>query len=63
MRFSRKGGYDPGHPKRLLQIPIEDEFRILGCVMYRQEKTCDAVEERMQSANKAFRKDIKILQE
>ena len=28
--------------------------------MNRQEKTCDAVEERMQSANKAFWKDIKI---
>ena len=28
--------------------------------MNRQEKTCDAVEERMQPANKAFWRDIKI---
>ena len=33
--------------KRLLEISFEDEFRTLGCVMNRQGKTCDAVEERM----------------
>ena len=41
------------------KFPFEDEFRILGCVMNRQGKTCDAVEERMQSANNAFWEDIK----
>ena len=40
------------------KLPFEDEFRILGCVINLQGKTCDAVEERMQSANKAFWKDI-----
>ena len=42
------------------KFPFEDEFRILGCKMNRQGKTCDAVKERMQSANRAFWKDIKI---
>ena len=37
-----------------------EEFKILRCLMNRQGKTCDAVEERIQSANKAFWKDIKI---
>ena len=41
-------------------FPFEDTFKILGCAMNRQGKTCDAVEERMQSANKAFWKDIVI---
>ena len=40
------------------KLTFEDEFKILGCVMNRQGKTCEAVEERMQSANKAFWKDI-----
>ena len=39
------------------KFPFEDTFKILGCAMNRQGKTCDAVEERMQSANKAFWKD------
>ena len=39
-------------------FPFEDEFRILGCVMNRQGKSHDAIEETMQSANKAFWKDI-----
>ena len=42
----------------MLQISFEDEFKILGCAMNRQGKTCDAVEERMQSASEAFWKDI-----
>ena len=42
---------------------FEDEFRILGCAMNRQGKTCNAVEERMQSANKALWKDILKKQE
>ena len=49
-----------GTSKGCYNFPFEDEFRILGCMMSRQEKTCDAVEERMQSANKASWKDIKI---
>ena len=36
------------------KFPSEDEFRILGSVMNRQGKTCDTVEVRMQSVNKAF---------
>ena len=49
-----------GTSKRCFTFPFENEFRILGCVMTRQGKTCDAVEERMQTANKAFWKDIQI---
>ena len=41
-------------------FPFEDKFKILGCAMNRQGKTCDAVEERMQSASKALWKDIVI---
>ena len=37
---------------------FEDEFKILGCAMNRQGKSHDAIEERMQSANKAFWKNI-----
>ena len=51
-----------GTSKGCYKFLFEDEFRILGCVMNRQGKTCDAVEERMQSANKAFWKDIIIFQ-
>ena len=43
-----------GTSKGCYKFPFEDEFRILGCVMNRQGKTCDAVEERMRSASKAF---------
>ena len=32
----------------------EDEFRMLGCMMNRQGKTFDAVEDQMQSAHKVF---------
>ena len=49
-----------GTSKGCYKFPFEDEFRILGCMMKRQGKTCDAVEERMQAATKAFWKDIKI---
>ena len=42
------------------KFPFEDTFNILGCAMNRWEKTCDVVEERMRSANKAFQKDIVI---
>ena len=45
---------------RLYRFPCEENFQILGCVMNRQRKTLYAIEERMQSANKAFWKDIKI---
>ena len=50
----------PSTSKGCYKFSFEDEFRILGCVMNRQGKTCDAVEERMQSANKAFWEDIMI---
>ena len=43
-----------GSSKACVKFPFEDEFRILGCMMNRQGKTCDAVEERVQSANKVF---------
>ena len=49
-----------GTSKGCYKFLFEEEFKILGCMMNRQGKTCDAVEERMQSANKAFCKDIKI---
>ena len=42
------------------QISFEEKFRILGYAMIRQGKSDDAIEERMQSANKAFWKDILI---
>ena len=44
----------------LYKFTREENFKILGSVMNRQGKTLDAIEERMQSANKAFWKDIKI---
>ena len=42
------------------KFPLEEKFRILGNVMNRKGKSDDAIEERMQSANKAFWKDILI---
>ena len=42
------------------KFPFEEKFRILGYAMIRQGKSDDAIEERMQSANKAFWKDILI---
>ena len=39
-------------------FPFEDKFKKSGCAMNRQGKTHDAIEERMQSANKAFWKYI-----
>ena len=41
-------------------FPFEDEFRILRCAMNRQGETCGAAEERIQSVNKGFWKDIAI---
>ena len=50
-----------GTSKGCYKFRFEEEFKILGCMMNRQGKTCGAVEERMQSANEAFSwKDIKI---
>ena len=49
-----------GTSKGCYKFPFEDELKILGCMMNRQRKRCDAVGERIQSANKAFWKDIKI---
>ena len=42
------------------KLPFEEKFRILGYAMNRQGKSDDAIEERMQSANKAFWKYILI---
>ena len=46
-----------GTSKGCYKFPIEDTFKMLGCAMNRQGKTCDAVEERMRSINKAFWKE------
>ena len=48
-----------GTSKCCFKFPCEDEFKILGCMKNRQGKTCGAVEERMQSANRAFGKTSK----
>ena len=37
-------------------FPFQENFKILGCAVDRHGKTYDAVEERMQSANKAMKK-------
>ena len=42
------------------KFPYEEKFKILGCAMNRQGKTLDAIEERMQSANKANWRDILV---
>ena len=42
------------------KFPFEENSKILGCMMNRQGKTLDAIEERMQSANKAYEKDIAV---
>ena len=44
----------------MYKFPFEDKFKILGCAMNRQEKSLDAIEDRMQSANKAFWRDILV---
>ena len=49
-----------GTSKGCYKFLFEDEFKVQGCVMNRHGKTCDAVEERMQSANEALWKDIMI---
>ena len=42
------------------KFPFENEFRTLGCEMNRQRTLCDAVEQRIQSANKVFWMDTMI---
>ena len=49
-----------GTSKGCYNFSFEDTFKMLGSTLNRQGKTCDAVEERMQSANKAFWKDSVI---
>ena len=44
----------------MYKFNFEDKFKILGCAMNRQGKTLDAIEERMQSDNKAFWRDILV---
>ena len=39
---------------------LKEKFKILGCAMNRQGKSLDAIEERMQSANKVFWWDILV---
>ena len=41
---------------------FDGKFKILGCAMFRQGKTHDAIVERMQSASRACWKDILVLQ-
>ena len=49
-----------GNSSGCYQFSFEEKIKILGCAMNRQGKTNDAIEERMQSANKAFWKDILV---
>ena len=42
------------------KFSFEENFKILGCTMNRQGKTHECLEERMQCANKAWWKDVKI---
>ena len=44
----------------MYKFPSEEKIEILGCAMNRQGKTLDAIEERMQSANKANWRDILV---
>ena len=44
----------------MYKFPCEEKFKILGCGMNRQGTTLDAIEERMQSANKANWRDILV---
>ena len=44
----------------MYKFPCEEKIEILGCGMNRQGKTLDAIEERMQSANKAKWRDILV---
>ena len=41
-------------------LVLRKKFLILGCAINRQGKSLDAIEERMQSANKAFGRDILV---
>ena len=49
-----------GTKTRSQRFPFEDKFKILGFTMNRQGKTHKCLEERMQSANKAWWRDGKI---
>ena len=42
------------------RIPFEEHFTILGFSLIRQGKTQHCLEERMQNANKAWWRDVKI---
>ena len=44
----------------MYKFTCEEKIEILGCAMNRQGKTLDAIEERMQSANKASWRDILV---
>ena len=49
-----------GTKTRSRRFPVEEKFKILGFTMNRQGKTHECLEERMQSANKAWWRDGKI---
>ena len=44
----------------MYKFPSEEKFKILRCAMNRQGTTLDAIEERMQSCNKANWRDILV---
>ena len=44
----------------LHQLPFEEKFKILGHIFNQAGRTQDSLEERMQSANKAWWRDVKI---
>ena len=47
------------YQNRTTQILYLRNFKILGCTMIRQGKTHECLEERMQTANKVWWKDVK----
>ena len=42
------------------RFTFEEEFKILGCTAKRQGKTHDCLEEKMQSADTAWWRDVKV---
>ena len=44
----------------MYRFPLYEKFKILGCAMNRQGKSLDVIEERKQSANKVFWRDILV---
>ena len=44
----------------MYRVPLYETLKILGCAMNRQGRSLDAIEERLQSANKFFWRDILV---